>query len=199
MASSVVPHRDPSTVVSSTLALPDFGEGQLLVGTSFPQMVVDGPAQMSQSRRPGCVGLYEEGSALAPRLTAGRRGAPIIQRRNRCSMRLFDHGGIRSSTGRQEMAALQAHRSYPGLQHARYVWRNQPGRFRGMADVKCMYRQARGWMEASDRIHANDPVTTHASSPGLECQDQRQDGMSRREDFHHVIVSDAAGRDICRC
>lgn len=55
VATTAMSDCDLSTVVASTLSMPDFRKCQFSVRPSFPEMVVDGSSQMSYTRRSGFV------------------------------------------------------------------------------------------------------------------------------------------------
>nr|POE54892.1 hypothetical protein CFP56_64565 [Quercus suber] len=97
MAAAAMPHHHSPATVAPALAMSDLGKGQRRVRFAFPEMVVDGAAEMALSR---CEYF---------RLRSIGRGLLLLP----------DRGGIGVSEGGQERMALATGRSYSWSQHDR--------------------------------------------------------------------------------
>jgi hypothetical protein len=117
-----VSHRDSSGVVSSSQMLSLACKGELEKWSSFPQMVVHGPLEMSQTGRAGLVGAQRNKSILARALAL--YDAPIDSGRG-LDRRWGDLvNGLGICAGRQQgpPKARGLEMTYPGLQHGRLMW-----------------------------------------------------------------------------
>lgn len=61
---STMPYRDAPSIVPPPLGLSDFGEGELPIRSAFPKVIIDGPLQMADTRRPWLVSLHLEASSF---------------------------------------------------------------------------------------------------------------------------------------
>jgi len=55
-------HYHATAIVAAAFAVPDFGEGEFGVGLAFPEMVVDGAAEMAETGGSGGVCFELEGA-----------------------------------------------------------------------------------------------------------------------------------------
>jgi hypothetical protein len=76
VTTTTVPNGDPTRVVSTTLALASFGKCQLVHRSSFPQMVIDWPSQMSDTGSPWLV-LSQENASIVTGWWRGKGDAWI--------------------------------------------------------------------------------------------------------------------------
>jgi hypothetical protein len=119
VAATTVPHCDSARVVSSTEMLAFLGEGELEMGPAFPEMVVDGSLEMSQTGCAWLVGLQWDEHLSAGASFGGCSSATGddtgLKGRRRS---VVDDGGI-GADGRQHAAgqAGLAKGAYPRLQH----------------------------------------------------------------------------------
>lgn len=122
MSSTTMPHRHTTRVVSSTFAMTQLRKGQFSHRFAFPEMIIDRPPEMPQTRSARLVCLELEATLVAHRHRGRwRREGGDILRATGSLDRLLDGGGICPPHGRQERVASQTRRSYPWLQHHRYV------------------------------------------------------------------------------
>ena len=114
MPTAPMPHHHASTVVASALAVSDFGEGEFVEGFAFPEVVVDGSAEMADTGGAGLVGPHFEAGRFA--YGCGGGGVDHCILGGGCGAGGWLNGGcVGSADGGEEGAALGADGSYSWL------------------------------------------------------------------------------------